>query len=69
MKDKITRAISPVFVFAVFAVLAALLIVSSSKSDAGQVSFGAPFSIENPDKRVSPPAAVIDDAEHLGKGT
>lgn len=65
MKDKITRAISPIFVLAV---LAALLVVSSPSSHAGQVSFGAPFSINNPDKKVSPPAAVIDDAGKIYAG-
>lgn len=56
MKDVIARPI--LFVTA----LAAVLFVSSVPSHAGRFSFGEPFSINNPDKSVSPPAAVIDDS-------
>lgn len=62
MKDNITRLI--LFI----TVVTAVLFVSSVPSNAGLFSFGATFSIENPDKKVSPPAAVIDGSGRVYAG-
>ncbi|MBI5587480.1 MAG: exo-alpha-sialidase [Deltaproteobacteria bacterium] len=62
MKDAVMKVLLSLFVSA------ALIPVSSAASRAGQVSFGPPFSINNPDKKVSSPAAVIDDAGKIYAG-
>lgn len=62
MKDAVMKALLQLFVSAAF------ICASSGASSAGGVSFGPPFSINNPDKKVSPPAAVIDDAGRIYAG-